>query len=306
MSRRAPRASARAAPGRLEVRLARSGAEIDAAQALRFRVFCEELGGRASPEAAARGRDADRYDAVADHLVALDHQAPGGPAVVGTYRLLGREAAARAGGFYSQGEFDLGPILAWPGEVLELGRACVDPGARDLPVMHLLWRGIAEEVFRRRASLLFGCASFHGADPGRCSAALAWLRRHHLAPPALRPRALPHLRAPPEPGAGAGAVDDPPPDLPPLVKGVLRLGGFIGEGAAIDREMNTVDVLVMVRTGEATGRYLRHYARLAAAAGGDAPPPGGRQPGWRRQASSARWAEGVLLYRQPGGSRCSG
>ncbi|NRD49467.1 GNAT family N-acetyltransferase [Corallococcus exiguus] len=255
-----PPAEARAAPGRLEVRLAHDATEIDAAQALRFQVFGEELGAWPLDGGGGRRRDVDRYDAVADHLVVLDHAVPDAPAVVGTFRLLGREQAACAGGFYSAGEFHLEPLLQEPGEVLELGRACVAPAARGLPVMHLLWRGIAEQVFLRGVTLLFGCASFPGADPRRCASALAWLRRHHLAPRALRPHALPHLRVPPEFEVGL-ACSSRPPHLPPLIEGGLRLGGFIGDGAAIDREFNTVDVLMMVRLHEVTGRYARHYAR---------------------------------------------
>jgi putative hemolysin len=51
--------------------------------------------------------------------------------------------------------------------------------------------------------------------------------------------------------------------LPPLIKGYLRLGGFVGEGAVIDREFNTIDVCILVVTDEVTDKYFNHYTRAA-------------------------------------------
>ena len=113
--------------GPLQVRLAESGADIDAAQALRYRIFYESLGARAGVETARRRRDFDRFDLGCDHLLVLDHsRGAGSETVVGTYRLIRREAAARLGGFYSAAEYDIAPLVAYPGEILELGRSCVD------------------------------------------------------------------------------------------------------------------------------------------------------------------------------------
>ncbi|MFN3287334.1 MAG: GNAT family N-acetyltransferase, partial [Sphingomonadaceae bacterium] len=103
--------------GDLEVRLARTEAEVLAAQALRYAIFYEEMGARASPERAEQRLDVDAYDPFCDHLLVVDHAAgPGGPQrVVGTYRLLLQRVAARHAGFYSADEFDLGPLLAGAG-----------------------------------------------------------------------------------------------------------------------------------------------------------------------------------------------
>ncbi|MDQ2804726.1 MAG: GNAT family N-acetyltransferase, partial [Pseudomonadota bacterium] len=178
--------------GNLGVRLAANPADIDAVQALRFRVFYAELGALPDPGIAASRRDRDPFDRVADHLLVVDHAIGQGPeAVVGTYRLIQREAAARLGRFYSAAEYDLSSIESLPGRILELGRSCVDVGYRNRAAMQLLWRGIAAYVFLHRIDLMFGCASLPGTDPDALAAELTYLFDNHLAPPALRPRALP-------------------------------------------------------------------------------------------------------------------
>lgn len=260
--------------GHLGVRLARTAAEIDALEALRFRVFFEEMGARPAPEIAARHRDRDRFDAVADHLVVIDHTlGPGPEGVVGTYRLIQREGAARVGGFYSASEFDIGRLVAFPGRILELGRSCVDAAYRSSAALQLLWRGIAAYVFLHRIDLMFGCASLPGTDPDRLAPELAYLYLNHLAPPALRPRALAgrhvemrraEMRRWVEMRRWSAASADPlriAAQLPPLIKGYLRLGGFVGEGAVIDADFNTTDVIVVVKTDLVTDKYYRHYER---------------------------------------------
>lgn len=249
--------------GNLGVRLARTPAEADAGFALRFRVFYEEMGARPEPAAAATRRDIDAFDAVADHLLVLDHDLGEGPeAVVGTYRLIRREAAQRAGGFYSAGEYDISPLLVYPGRILELGRSCVHEAYRTRGTLQLLWRGIAAYVFQHRIDLMFGCASLPGTDLDALAPALAYLHHNHLAPPELRPRALPHRHVPMGRLNPAGVdVRAALAGLPPLVKGYLRLGGFVGEGAVLDMQFNTTDVCVVVKTDLVTAKYYRHYER---------------------------------------------
>jgi putative hemolysin len=126
--------------------------------------------------------------------------------------------------------------------------------------MQLLWHGIAEYVLAHEVGLMFGCASLPGVEPEALAVPLSYLYRHHLAPPALRARALPERRV---------AMNVIPPGdisprralhmLPPLIKGYLRLGGFVGEGAVVDYDFGTTDVCVVVKTEWVTDRYLRHY-----------------------------------------------
>jgi putative hemolysin len=251
--------------GNLGLRLAESAAELDAAQALRFRVFYEEMGAVADVATAASKRDADEFDAVADHLLVLDHDIGDGPdAVVGTYRLIRRPGAAKLGRFYSESEYDVSLLAGYPGEVMELGRSCVAGPYRTRGTLQLLWRGIAAFVFRHRIELMFGCASLPGTDLDALAPQLSYLHANHLAPPALRARALPQRYV---------AMDRLPIEsidvkqalvaLPPLVKGYLRLGGFVGDGAVLDRQFNTTDVCVVVKTDLITEKYFRHYERTA-------------------------------------------
>jgi len=247
--------------GPLQVRLAETTADIEAAQALRYRIFYERLGARPLPEMAWRLRDVDQFDTDCDHLLVLDH-GRGTDSVVGTYRLIRRDMAARLGGFYSAKEFDVSPVVLHPGEILELGRSCVDPAYRNRSAMQLLWSGIAAYVFHYDVVLMFGCASLPGTNADALSMPLSYLHHYHLAPPALRPRALAdryvdmcRLR-PCAIDASRGMAA-----LPPLIKGYLRLGGFVGDGAVVDKQFNTIDVCIVVKTDLVTEKYSRHYER---------------------------------------------
>lgn len=249
--------------GNLGVRLARDAAEIDAVQALRYRVFYEEMGAHADAETAASRRDRDDFDAVADHLLVVDHDKGEGPeSVVGTYRLIRRQAAARLGRWYSAAEYDISRILAMEGEVLECGRSCVDADYRTRGTLQLLWSGIAAYVFKNRVAILFGCASLPGTDLDALADQLTYLASKHMAPEAIRPRALPDryvemMRKDPATVDAKRTLVS----LPPLIKGYLRLGGFVGEGAVIDPQFNTTDVAVMVKTDLITEKYSKHYQR---------------------------------------------
>ncbi|WP_183177532.1 GNAT family N-acyltransferase [Azospirillum sp. OGB3] len=250
--------------GSLEVRLAESAAEIDWAQALRYRVFYEEMSAVPSPDMAVRHRDFDDFDTICDHLLVIDHARGDGPeSVVGTYRLIRRPAAAKAGRFYSSDEYDIGRLVSYPGEILELGRSCVDAAYRTRgSSMQLLWRGIAAYVFHHDIAVMFGCASLPGTDPVAMAEPLAYLHHFHLAPEELRPVALPERYV----GMDLMPRDQIDPKralsvLPPLIKGYLRLGGFIGDGAVIDHQFNTTDVSIVVKTDLITNKYSRHYER---------------------------------------------
>ena len=251
----------RVVAGDFEVRLAQTAAEIDAAQALRFRVFFEEMKANPTADVARLKRDIDPYDEVCDHLVVLDRRRGDGPeGIVGTYRLIRRSAAEKLGRFYSAAEYDVGPMINYPGEVLETGRSCIAKDARNTATMQMLWRGIALYAFHYNIKVMFGCASLPGTEPA--PDALSYLYHHHLAPPEIRVRALEHryvkmdVLAPGsyEPRKALARVS-------PLIKGYLRLGGFVGDGAVIDHEFNTTDVFIMVKTELVTEKYIRHYER---------------------------------------------
>lgn len=241
--------------GDLEVTLAGSD-EIDAALRLRHRVFCEERG--AASVAAARGLEEDAYDRDCDHLIVRDLGKMGGP-VVGTYRLLREDVARRIGGFYSAGEYNLSPLLASGRctQLLELGRSCVDRRYRTNATIALLWRAIATYLEAHRIGFMFGCASFPGTDPEAHADELAYLHRFHLAPPELRARAHPQYFVPMDHGGRPGALTGR--GLPPLIKGYLRVGAKVGDGAFVDRGFNTVDVFMIMPVEQIVGRYGRRF-----------------------------------------------
>ena len=252
--------------GNLGVRVATDPDTIAAAQALRYQVFYDERGATASETTARDRLDIDAFDVVADHLVVADHaDDEAGPGrVVATYRLIRASAAAKVGRFYSADEYDISTVLHCPGEVMELGRSCVHPAYRGRAAMQLLWRGIAAYVFLHGIDVMFGCASLPGTDPDAVATELTYLYQYHLAPPAIRPRALPHRyvdmrRRGPETIDPRRAIAL----LPPLIKGYLRLGGFVGDGAVIDTQFNTIDVAVIVKTDLVTEKYYRHFERQA-------------------------------------------
>lgn len=243
----------------IEVRLARSQAEIEAAQRLRYEVFVREWG--ASPALAAAGeRDADDFDALMDHLVVVDSAQ--GERVVGTYRLLRQDRLRGDAVFYSSHEFDLAPLLGSGQRLLELGRSCVLREYRSMPVMQLLWRAIAGYVAEHRIELMFGCASLRGTDPAVVSEQLAYLHHWHLAPPALRPKALADRyarmdlleREAVDPVRALRALE-------PMVKGYLRAGAWIGEGACVDLEFNAIDVCIVMPTARLGRKHRAHFER---------------------------------------------
>jgi len=249
--------------GDFEVRLAKTAEEIDAAQRLRYRIFYEEMSAHPTPEMAAQRRDFDPFDDICDHLLVLDRRRGEGPeGIVGTYRLIRREHAAKMGRFYSSAEYDITKIIDYPGEVLELGRSCIAKDARNTATMQMLWRGIALYAYHYNIQVMFGCASFPGTDPSQHAQALSYLYHHHLAPPEIRVRAL-ESRYVKMDTLVPGSYDarKAMARVPPLIKGYLRLGGYVGDGAVIDWEFNTTDVFIMVKTELVTKKYMRHYER---------------------------------------------
>lgn len=252
--------------GTLDVRLASSASEIEAAQELRYRVFIEEMSARQPVSAAEQRLEADHYDEFCDHLIVLDTSLPGPDhrRVVGTYRLLPQHRAARAGGFYSQAEFDIAALIArHPGKrFLELGRSCVLPAYRGKRTVEALWAGIWAYVGRHGIDVLAGCASFRGTVPAAHAQALSYLAQSFRAEPEWDVRALAGRYAPMD-LMPAEAIDAKAAfcALPTLIKGYLRVGARVGEGCVIDRDFGTVDVFVVLPISAIGSRYIHHYGR---------------------------------------------
>lgn len=233
------------------LRLAQDARDRRAAERLRYKVFVEELGGDGPLVDHDKRLERDRLDPFFDHLVLIDNarDAAGQDHVVGVYRLMQSAQAEKAGGFYSDDEYDLSPLKASGKRLLELGRSCVDADYRGGTAMLQLWDGLARYVRAEKIDILFGVASFHGTDAEAIAAPLSLLHERHLAPPDLRVTALPQGYQkmdliPPDEIDRAGAMRD----VPSLIKAYLRLGGFVGEGAFIDYAFNTIDVCLVMDT----------------------------------------------------------
>ena len=149
------------APALYRSRLTCGTAELHAAQALRYNVFNLELN-EGLVASAEMGRDEDPFDEVCDHLI-VEHEPSG--EIVGTYRLqTGRNAAAQRG-YYSEQEFDFTPFESMRSEIIELGRACVHQQHRNLVVLGMLWKGIADYAKAHGGRYLCGCSSLTSQDP---------------------------------------------------------------------------------------------------------------------------------------------
>jgi len=260
--------------GDLSVRLAQTRADVRRAQRLRYQVFYEEMSATPSFKAQMRRRDEDRYDAICDHLLVVD-TSPNGQIkdrwtgqrrarVVGTYRVLRQEIAqASLRGFYTQGEYDIAPLIAARSpryRFMELGRSCVLKPYRNKRTVELLWHGLWTYVREHKVDVMIGCASFEGTDPDAHAMALSFLHHHRLAPQEWRCRAHENQyvsmdRIPAEQIDAKAALKA----LPPLIKGYLRLGAYVGDGAVIDRQFGTIDVLIILPVEKIDPRYFDHF-----------------------------------------------
>jgi putative hemolysin len=235
----------------LTVCLAASEEEVRAAQRLRYQVFVEEMGARLTD--GEPGIETDAFDPFCQHLLVKD-----GETVVGCYRLLTDTQADRAGGYYSQAEFDLSRILAIPGRFMEIGRTCVHPAYRTGSTIALLWSGLARFMVMNRIDYLMGCASIP-LRTGTREATLIYQRlaRQHLGPEAWR--VFPRV---PLPQVNLTDADEKP-QVPALIKGYLRAGAVICGEPAWDPQFNVADLFILLRADEVSGRYARHFMQRA-------------------------------------------
>ncbi|WP_432835461.1 GNAT family N-acetyltransferase [Dactylosporangium sp. CA-092794] len=227
--------------------VATDGDQVRAAQRLRYQVFAEELG--ATLHGDEPGVDADDFDEHCDHLI-IREEATG--EVVGTYRMLPPDRAAKAGRLYADTEFDLSGLDELRGDLVETGRSCVHPDHRSGAVINLMWAGIARYMHLHGHRWLAGCASVPLADGG-VTAAGVWdlTRRKHLVPSAWRVRPL-----------NPWVTDLEPPakvEVPSLLKGYLRLGAWVGGDPAYDADFDCVDFYVLLSLDRINPRYMRHF-----------------------------------------------
>ena len=246
-----------------EVRLASSDEDILDAQKLRYRVFYEELDAQPSAQSAHYKREVDKYDWQAEHLLIIDKSSN---RLVACYRLMRRERLSADTRFYSESEFDLTNFLSHPlaSSCVELSRACVEKGYRTSLIPIIILRAIVRYIEHHKIGLLFGCGSLPGTDLKVLAMPLSWMYHHHLAPESLRVSPLPHLfermdLVPKEELDFKRALSA----MPPLIKGYLRMGCLVGDGAVIDRQFQTTDTFIAL-TNESSldeHRYFQRYVK---------------------------------------------
>lgn len=235
----------------LYLSLAAGPDDIRAAQRLRHRVFIEEMG--ALLDGNEHGIESDHFDPYCQHLLVRDAAADN--RVVGCYRILTHTQAARAGGYYSETEFDLGEIFNLPGSFMEVGRTCVHPDYRNGATIALLWRGLARFMVMNRFDYLMGCASIPLNGGVSCVIDLYHaLACTHLTPPGLRvyPR-LPLL------GLYPSLHNNKEIETPALLKAYLRMGARVCGEPAWDPQFNVADFFLLLSVNELHPRYSRHF-----------------------------------------------
>lgn len=246
-----------------ELRLARGEEDLRLAQNLRYEVFVAELGGDGEMVDHARRLEADRFDPFFDHLMLMDHSREGNPCV-GVYRLMRQDQAAGAGQFYCDDEYDLSILKAGPLKLLELGRSCLQADYRGGLAMMQLWNGLAAYVEDHGIELMFGVASFHGTDAAAFAEPLSLLHHRYLAPEAIRVRARPdHFQRMDLIAEDALDRVAAARAIPSLIKGYLKMGGVVGEGAYIDHPFNTTDICLLMDVKAISERQRGLYARGA-------------------------------------------
>ena len=231
-------------------RLARLPEEIRTAQALRFQVFNLELN-EGLAQSYVTGLDADPFDAVCDHLL-VEHIPS--RRIVGTYRLQTGVSAANNLGYYCEQEFVFGVFEPFRKQIVELGRACVHRQHRNLFVLGLLWKGIADYARERGGRYLVGCSSLTSQEPAAGASAYSELCRNHLADLSWRTKPLPSHECP------LDAVTEEPVCIPKLLRAYLTVGAKICGPPALDRNFKTIDFLTLLDlealTAQARARFL--------------------------------------------------
>jgi putative hemolysin len=238
---------------KLTFSIARTSAEVQEAQRIRFKVFAEEMGANIPhPES---GLDVDRFDEYCDHLLVRNSN---DDKVVGTYRMLPPEQAVKAGGYYSETEFDMSRLTNLRGSMVEVGRSCVHPDFRDGATITQLWSGLAEYIMKNGHEYLIGCASISMGDGGHYAASVYdKVRQLHAAPSEYT--VFPHC---PLPLHALNRNLDV--SIPPLIKGYLRLGSYIAGQPAWDPDFNCADLFILLPVSRMNPKYAKHFMRGAA------------------------------------------
>ncbi len=243
--------------GNVYLKLAETADELLQAQKLRHFVFFEEPKGITTPSGQV---DKDEFDDLCEHLLVMDDSDAKNPKVVGTYRLLLSTPDKQVNKFYTESEFDISGLKNSGLNVMELGRSCINPNFRDGKVIQLLWAGIGAYIAHHEIAYLFGCGSFFGVDPQEHAIPISYLIHNHKAPDNICPTPKPEV------AAKFDLIQKDKIDkkealklLPALLKGYIRTGCMVGNGAVIDNVCKTTDVCIIMDTTKIAKRYSQHF-----------------------------------------------
>ncbi len=228
--------------------LARTAAEVEEAQRIRFKVFAEEMG--ANLPNPHTGLDIDSFDQHCDHLLVRDGDSQ---KVVGTYRILPPERAVAAGGYYAETEFDMSRLEHLRNRMAEVGRSCVHQDYRDGATITQLWSGLANYITQNGHDYLIGCASISMADGGHYAASV-YNKVHKLHAAPSEYQVFPHCALPLHALNGNLEVT-----IPPLIKGYLRLGAYIAGEPAWDPDFNCADLFILLPVARISPKYAKRF-----------------------------------------------
>ncbi len=226
------------------IKTARDCNDLKSVLKLRFRVFYNEL----LKKHLLWGIDIDKYDLICDHLMIVDKSCS---SCVGTYRL---NSSLHSDLFYSESEFSIDNIKSISEIKLELGRACIDPKARNGLVIALLWKGIYDYIRESRSRYLFGLTSIKTTDPRTIANLSCYLDRYrpqdnrfdvHPRKKFLLKR---HQEFYSQIKTDPGLLNETEAQslIPPLLKGYLKQGAHICGEPALDRAFRCVDYFTIL------------------------------------------------------------
>ncbi|MBM9595016.1 GNAT family N-acetyltransferase [Rhodobacteraceae bacterium MCCB 386] len=238
------------------MRLSDGPADVRRAQRLRHVAFIDAVGNASRPDRL----DRDPLDALCRHMLVESRRGR----LLCTCRLLPLRDGREIDRSHAARHYDLSALAHYDRPMIEVARFCVRPGLRNADVLRVAWNFLARYVEEQDAAMLFGCSSFRGADPERHVGALALLRDRHQGPACWTPGAkAPQVQrfadlppSKPDPRRTAGAV-------PPLLRAYLAFGGWVGDHAVIDRDLDTLHVFTAVEVRavpERRARFLRREA----------------------------------------------
>lgn len=235
--------------GNYVVAFARSTAEIEASQALRYRVLFKEGNGIMTPQMESLGREVDQWDEHAYHVIVTDTKRD---VVVGCMRLVSTEKLSKGQKTYTEQYFDLSGVRERFDRPLELSRACVSSGKRDGVVLLLIWKFTMQFINESGYDVMFGCASFNSIEYQKHAPILHYLNQYNLAPSELMPKPIvdSHVKIADlefdENSAENGDFFGKRLKVPTMLRGYLKLGAKVSDAAIIDLDFNTTFLCIYV------------------------------------------------------------